>query len=136
MAWTYEIATGWLSKDGARLAKGYSGAPSAVNDPTKVDLKGEGPLPPGFYTMDSPIDSSEHGPEAIPLVPDVNNNMYERSGFMCHGDNIHVPGTASEGCIIMPRYARDQLVQGLATDNRLQVIEYARIDESDWWETH
>jgi hypothetical protein len=56
----------------------------------------------------------------MPLDPDPNNNMYGRDGFMIHGDSISNPGAASEGCIIMPHFARIAIAN--STDKSLQVI--------------
>ena len=122
--WTYEQATGWLiSPSGKRLVQGYSGhPPSGVNNPALQMVAKMGPLPRGFYTILPPVDSPEHGPDAMPLLPDQDNEMFGRSGFMIHGDSLQHPGYASLGCIIVPRFARDRIIDTLASYNRLQVI--------------
>jgi Protein of unknown function (DUF2778) len=120
--WVYEIVSGRWSRAGALLAVGYSGAPGFVNDPTKISVPNQGPIPVGLYTISPPRNTLDHGPEAMPLAPDLANQMFGRFGFWCHGDNEHDPGTASEGCVILPRFARDRIAEGLVTNNRVQVI--------------
>ena len=87
--------------------------------PAADDLANRGPIPAGTYIAGPPISSPTHGPYAIPLIPDQSNIMYMRSGFMMHGDSIEAPGTASEGCIIMPRFARERFVE---SGQQLQVV--------------
>ncbi len=132
--WTYEVTTGWMSKDGAKLAKGYSGAPGAKNDPYKQEIHNTGPLPEGSYTIAPPVDTPTHGPCVMWLTPDAGNEMFGRSSFGIHGDSIESPGTASEGCIILPRFARDRIAEGLAQDNSLQVVPVIPIPELNQWE--
>jgi Protein of unknown function (DUF2778) len=108
MAWIYEIATGRLyDAAGAIAATGYSGDPSHKNDPQSVSLHDQGPIPPGRYEINPPVETVTHGPFVLPLAPDVGNQMFGRSGFLMHGDSIVAPGTASEGCVIMPRTIRE-----------------------------
>ena len=70
--------------------------------------------------MDAPIDSFTHGAYAIPLIPDPDNQMFGRDHFLCHGDSLVEPGSASEGCIIMPHQTRVEMWE--SNDRRLQVI--------------
>jgi len=37
--------------------------------------------------------------------------MFGRRGFLIHGDSKLHPGTASKGCIILPRWARELIVK-------------------------
>jgi type VI secretion system (T6SS) effector TldE1-like protein len=106
--------TGWLST-------GYSGAGTGKNNPTEENVQNVGPIPEGFYDVEAPEDSPIHGPYALPLLPDVDNNMYGRSAFLIHGDSIERPGMASEGCIILPRGARESIWE--SGDHRLQVVK-------------
>lgn len=108
MTWTYKITTGEISRDDFS-ATGYSGQPDAKNDPTKCAIHNEGPIPQGHYTIGAPIDTKTHGPFVLPLTPDPENEMYGRAGFLIHGDSVVHPGTASEGCIIMPRDVREAI---------------------------
>jgi hypothetical protein len=128
MSWTYEIASGRLYSDsGELIGVGYSGAPSHKNDVTAQSLPDLGPIPEGWYTIGSPVDTVTHGPYVLPLTPDPSNQMYGRSGFLMHGDSVVAPGTASEGCLIQARDVREQV--GTSTDHRLQVV--AQLEESN-----
>jgi type VI secretion system (T6SS) effector TldE1-like protein len=120
--WIYNQVTGEMSRGGAPFI-GYSGIGEGKNNPAMQNVKNVGPLPCGFYTIEPPVDSPEHGPYALPLVPDPNNTMFGRDDFMIHGDSIEHPGSASEGCIILERYARQ--VIWTSNDKILQVIPAA-----------
>lgn len=103
---TYEQSTGlWKSGDGRVLAECYSGYQIGKNNPAAQDKVGVGPVPQGWYTLAGPEhagpgETSPHGPYVIRLVPDPENEMWGRGGFLVHGDSIQHPGTASHGCII------------------------------------
>ena len=110
MSWLYEICSGKLYEaSGALVAIGYSGDPLHKNDPQAVALHNEGPIPPGTFDIGPPHDTAEHGPYVLSLTPDPGNEMYGRAGFLMHGDSVAAPGTASEGCVIMPRSIREQV---------------------------
>lgn len=129
--WVYVIDRGWLvSPAGVKVAQGYSGAPEAKDDPYKTNLKDIGPCPVGLYTIGQMQETKDHGPDAMPLIADPENEMFGRSGFWMHGDSIHAPGTASEGCIIQPRFARDRVAQ--SSDKRLQVVATLDTEDSKW----
>lgn len=119
MTWTYKISTGEMSREGF-TARGYSGQPACKNDPAKCGIQNEGPIPPGLYTIGKPRDTDTHGPFVLPLTPDVANDMHGRSGFLIHGDSISKPGTASHGCIILPRIARNTV--HASGDTSLEVV--------------
>jgi hypothetical protein len=102
------------------LTTGYSGGGAGKNNPLAQFEKDIGPIPCGYYTIDDPIDTTEHGPYALPLIPDESNDMGGRSGFMLHGDSKLNPGHASEGCIIANQPNRSYVWQ--SNDHRLQVI--------------
>lgn len=103
---TYEQSTGLLrSGDGRVLAQCYSGYQNGKNNPAMQNVIGVGPVPQGGYTLTGPEaagpgETSPHGPYVIRLVPDPENEMYDRAGFLIHGDSIQHPGTASHGCVI------------------------------------
>jgi hypothetical protein len=109
-----------IKKGSGLIATGYSGAGVGKNNPTVENIQNEGPIPEGFYDMEEPFDSPTHGPYCIRLMPDVENRMFGRSGFMCHGDSIERPGCASEGCIVLPNFARRAMWEG--GDHRLRVV--------------
>ena len=120
--WTYSQNSGaMLYPAGNLLAVGYSGAGAQKNDPAAESVKDRGPLPAGTYTIKKPaVDTAEHGPEVLWLIPDASNEMYGRGGFGIHGDKRTNPGCASEGCIVLPRFARDRIAE--SSDDRLAVV--------------
>lgn len=120
--WNYEITTGKLTNaDGEVEGIGYSGHPPHVNDADAVNIPDVGPIPPGLYSI-GPPHQSDHGPYTLSLTPHDENEMFGRSGFLCHGDRIDAPGKqlASLGCIILSRDCREQLWQ--SSDHILKVI--------------
>lgn len=110
MSWYYEQATGKIYlPGGAMLALGYSGNGPGKNNPAMQEVENVGPIPVGSWVMSAPRDTTHHGPYAMPLTPMQDTNTFGRSAFMCHGDSIPHPGEASEGCIVLPRFARQRL---------------------------
>jgi hypothetical protein len=105
---------------GGHAGTGYSGAGLDKNDPTSEIIKDKGPIPKGMYTMLTPVNSHVHGPFAIPLEPDTSNEMFGRDHFLCHGDSIVDPGSASEGCIIQGHEVRVAMWE--SNDHRLLVV--------------
>lgn len=123
MSWTYEQSTGRLLwPSGEQLAVGYSGHGEGVNNPSLESVENVGPLPCGWYGLGTPHDSATHGPFFIPLIPDPSNQMFGRSAFGIHGDEIKHAGErlASNGCIIVGPFTRHTMWQ--STDHRLQVV--------------
>ena len=119
--WIYEQSTGVLRKQAEVCGIGYSGKGLFKNKPECQSDHNLGPLPRGFYEMQTPEDTPLHGPYAIPLKPDMDNQMFGRSGFMIHGDSIHDPGGASDGCIILAHEVRVSMWN--SGDRLLQVVE-------------
>lgn len=121
--WLWAQKTGELYSDlGAKLiGTGYSGFGEGKNNPQLERDPDVGPIPVGFYTFCPPEDSPTHGPFVLPLLPDENNEMFGRSGFLCHGDSIEHPGQASKGCIILARTIRELIWN--SEDHRLCVVE-------------
>lgn len=126
MTWIYEQKTGRLFRpDGSLAATGYAGGncgknPEGKNNPELQNCKSIGPLPVGDYTICTPLLQSHLGPYAIPLIPAPGNEMFGRSGFFIHGDSIQNPGSASEGCIIVPRTVRGECWD--SNDHSLRVV--------------
>lgn len=118
--WTYTQLTGWLSKSGKNLYRGYSGRDKGKNNPQMEDVKDTGPIPTGTYKIGFPMNTTTHGPYVLPLTPDPKNIMFDRAGFLIHGDSIKEPGTASHGCIILPRGARELIYQ--SGDHEIEVV--------------
>lgn len=115
----YHQASGALEDaGGAIIAVGYSGAGQFKNMPTAEDLVAKGPIPRGYWRAASLQEHTElHGPYVIVLEPDADTaarvTAYGRDAmsFRVHGDSVHAPGTASEGCVIMPHSARQAFWQ-------------------------
>lgn len=127
MPHTYEIPTGYLYDPAGKLTgTGYAGGdkgqrPEGKNNPDMCNVPNVGPLPPGLYTMGEPVEHSQLGPFAIPLTPDPTNEMFGRRGFYVHGDKIGAPGSASDGCMILPRSVREALHN--SPDQQIQVVK-------------
>lgn len=118
--WIYFQESGELLLNGKYIGTGYSGAPEARNNPALEAVPNVGPIPTGDYAIGDPEDTLSHGPYVLPLTPNPSNEMYERSGFLIHGDSIKTPGTASHGCIIMQRQVREAV--HLSLDTVLRVL--------------
>lgn len=122
MPWTYKQATGeLLDPTGQHVATGYAGGncgknPEGRNNTLMQDVRSVGPLPKGEYMLGEVVLTSHLGPYAIPLIPSPENVMFGRSGFFMHGDNMQLDGSASEGCIIMPKIVR---LRVYGSDDRL-----------------
>ena len=109
--WIYEQATGLLRQQDLNdavqvIGQGYAGHGAGVNNPALQTVADVGPLPCGFYTIGAPCDDPHTGPLSMHLTPNSRNQMFGRSAFLLHGDSVAHPGTASEGCIVMPRPVR------------------------------
>ena len=103
--WTYSQGTGTLlDPSGKKVATGYSGKGRGKNNCELQHLKSVGPIPQGLWAIGEPRDSKRVGPFAMDLVPMEGTETFKRSAFMIHGDNR--TGTASQGCIILPRRVR------------------------------
>jgi len=128
--WLYEQSTGKLSSaQSAFIAFGYSGADAGKNNPTMQSIREIGPIPQGIYAIGAPFDSIEQGPFAMRLAPDAANEMFGRSGFLMHGDSHEHPGSASRGCIILPREARETVAA--SGDRELRVLSGPAVADPD-----
>lgn len=110
--WKWDQSAGELSRDGKFVSSGYAGADRGKNNPALEGVPGVGPIPTGLYRIGGPYTSQRAGPYVLPLkAVDANpdDDIHQRTGrsaFRIHGDSIKNPGTASNGCIILPRYVR------------------------------
>ena len=120
MTWRWREATGELSHDGEVIAHGYSGLDAGKNNPALVAATGIGPIPCGEWTMAGVYDSPKVGPFAIILDPNTGTETFGRSSFRIHGDSISHPGSASHGCVILPRPIREQI--WASGDRALEVV--------------
>jgi len=117
----YHQLSGLLTTDeGNKIGKGYAGHGEGKNNPSMERIHDIGPLPKGTYYIGKVIDSPHTGPFTIILIPDKDNKMYGRGDFRMHGDSIKEPGTASNGCIIMPRSVREKVYEG--EDKIIEVV--------------
>ena len=66
------------------------------------------------------METRDHGPCVLRLEPSAQTDTRGRSGFLIHGDSKTQPGTASHGCIILPRVVREQVWQ--SGDRDLEVL--------------
>lgn len=118
---TYEQATGrWVTAKGEVWGPGYSGNGWGKNVPAAQSVHNVGPIPEGLYLIRQPQHTVTHGPYVLPLLVDPANKMFGRYGFLIHGDSVIEPGSASEGCIILPRDVREKIWN--SGDRDLQVV--------------
>ena len=121
LAWTYSQKSGELDQNGKKLATGYSGAGNGKNNPEMQNVHNVGPIPEGDWTISGPpVDTKSHGPYVLRLIPEPETETFGRSGFLMHGDSKEHPGTASEGCIIVPKAVREKVWK--SGDRELTVI--------------
>jgi len=136
MAWIYESSSGAMyHPNGKRLGYGFAGHGEGLNDPTKQNVRGVGPLPEHLYKMGRWIEKHDDmGLGVITLIPWAENgkilNMFARDGFAIHGSsNLFNSGLdkflhSSDGCIIIGDLALRRQIW-LHDDDFLQV--YAKI---------
>lgn len=117
--WTWDQSAGLLTR-ASRSWRGYSGAARGKNNPAMQAAVGVGPIPQGRWTIAGCRDSPNTGPRTLILTPDADTETFGRSEFRIHGDSIARPGTASHGCIILPRAVRDAI--WASGDRTLEVI--------------
>lgn len=97
--WIYYQNNGLLI-NGTTTLHCYAGIDEGKNNPAMEHVRSVGPLPRGLYTASQPQNSEKHGPYAMWLIPDPENEMRGRDAFMYHADSIKNPGRASNGCIV------------------------------------
>lgn len=125
--WTWDQSAGELRRDGAFIGKGYAGNGRGKNNPSMQAARGIGPLPRGKWRLVSVANSPNTGPYTITLhavdaVPtDDTHQPTGRGAFRIHGDSIKNPGTASRGCIVLPRVLREKMWK--SGDHDLEVVE-------------
>ena len=120
MTWKWDQSAGKLSRDGVAVATGYSGNARGKNNPSMQAAVGVGPIPAGKWSITEKYDSANVGPYALKLVPKAGTQTFGRSAFRIHGDSIRNPGTASHGCIILPRPVRERIWR--SNDHDLEVV--------------
>lgn len=120
MSWQYCSATGQLWRNREIVGVGYSGFGEGRDNPALEGVPNVGPIPRGEYTISSPYDSEKHGPHVMRLTPRDGTDTLGRGAFLIHGDSLHMPGTASHGCVILPRNIREQISE--SGDEVLEVV--------------
>jgi len=120
MAWIYVQATGALLHGGTLVATGYAGHGAGLDNPADEAVPGLGPLPAGQYTIGPPFTHPRCGPVSMRLAPSAGTREFGRFGFLMHGDNAALNHTASDGCIVLPRSAREQVAA--SADRELVVV--------------
>lgn len=122
--WMYHQATGLIeSPTGFKLGEAYSGLGAGLNNPAMESVPMHGPIPRGAWTIGPFFDDpGGKGPIVAHLTPCEGTETFGRAGFMVHGDNSAYDHTASEGCIVAPRFIRDQIRAGLSVCSTLEVV--------------
>lgn len=119
--YVFQQSTGNIYHQGQFRAQGYAGNGEGKNNPAMQNVPKVGPPPRGIYSQGDVV---QHHPRvgefAIPLIPDPANQMEGRSEFFCHGDSFQHPGEASDGCIVAPRWLREEIA---ASQEKIQVVE-------------
>ena len=87
---------------------GYAGNGKGLNNPDMENVVRVGPLHCGFYNIGEPYTHERLGPLVMKL--DAWEPLFGRSAFRIHGDNAKGDKSASEGCIILPRIARQAII--------------------------
>lgn len=123
--WTYQQSTGKLSQTGRLQATGFAGrddGATGVKGFNNPELQGSncGPLPQGFYTVNAPQDTNNHGAYVLWLSPHPDNEMFGRFGFGLHGAIHQNPLLSSEGSIVVPMFIRERVWD--SNDHSLKVI--------------
>ncbi len=118
MSWQYNQSTGELSRNGIRVATGYSGTGHGRNNPDAENLANVGPVPRGRYQIGPIHDTRTHGPPGYGTYTFSGQSNGWRAGFLIHGDNRR--HDASTGCIILPRDIRERI--NASGDRVLEVV--------------
>jgi len=128
--WTYAQKSGELLLNGQHVASGYSGFDNGKNNPAMQAIPDFGPIPQGEWTITGPpMNTPDHGPYVLRLLPANGTDTFGRTGFLMHGDSIESPGCASHGCIIMARNTREEVWQ--SGDTSLEVVPEVPIQDVD-----
>lgn len=107
MPWSYGQSSGLLSWGDAEFS-GYAGHGEGKNNSAMEAVPFVGPLPRGLWRiLGPPTDTTMHGPFVLQLLPEPGTETYGRNCFLIQGDSLEHPGEASQGCIVVPRTARE-----------------------------
>ena len=95
------------------------------NNPALEAVANVGPIPRGMWAVSAPRSTLTHGPYVLPVTALPETHTFGRTGFLLHGDSVVTPGSASQGCVILPKAYRVRLWK--SGDPLLRVVA----DESD-----
>ena len=109
--WVFASLSGeFISPANVMFGHGYAGNGKGLNNPKMEDVHNVGPIPRGVYSIGAFFNSpGDKGPLVCELTPCEGTNTFGRSGFMIHGDTPAANHTASEGCIVAPRFIREAI---------------------------
>lgn len=105
-----------VGADGTRktVAVGYSGIGDGLDNPAAQSEENVGPIPTGNWTIGPQADHHETGGRtlwgAMRLTPALGNST-QRTQFYIHGDNAKGNHSASDGCVVLPKTARDVIAR-------------------------
>ena len=114
MEFLYSVSYGEMfllggQSDKLLLGKGYSGYREYRNNAAYETRKALGPIPRGQWLLRQAQAHPRLGPVCIGLEPQDVPNLAGRSEFFIHGDNVRGDFSASTGCIILARGAREAI---------------------------
>jgi Protein of unknown function (DUF2778) len=118
--WTWDQSAGTMTRAGVTY-HGYSGHDLGKNNPAMQAAKAVGPIPRGKWQMTMVKDSPNTGPYTVVLEPCPGTDTCGRGDFRIHGDSIAHPGSASHGCIILPRAQREAMWR--SGDHFIEVVQ-------------
>lgn len=114
---TYRQSTGEILYGANLLGVGHAGNGTGLNNPAAQDQHNVGPLPRGRYTIEPEASSSRLGIIAMRLTPNLENEMFDRSGFFIHAPDF------SEGCIVQQETTRCLIAEYVRHGrNQLEVV--------------
>ena len=121
--WVYSISKRTLSNDSYSLPA-YSGNGSFKNYVSATNIRNAGPIPIGDWLIGTAYDDPVRGRVVMRLTPSASTDTFGRSGFLIHGDSIHNPGNASDGCIVTngPTALANRQYINASLDKQLKVI--------------
>jgi Protein of unknown function (DUF2778) len=99
----YDISAQKVYMPDGTVLEAHSGTGQYKDNPSSVNMKGQGSTPPGVYTL-SMRESLFHGEEALRMNPGSSNQMYGRDGILVHRPLRQ--GGGSAGCTVLPEYQK------------------------------
>ncbi len=102
----------------------YSGHGDGLNNPLWEAVLNAGPIPAGRWHIGAPKAPVDHlGPLAMPLTPMDGTDPQGRRALFIHGDNAAMDHTASDGCVILCRAARQVIADAVGTEDGVLIVE-------------